>query len=138
MQDLLYNYNENVENVMAFDDLDLDDFDCLVAPAPFVADKVEEQKNKIWNEFLRFIGIANLTVQKKERSIRDEVLASQGGTIASRFSRYKPRLRAIEEIKEKFGIELEIEYYDGEPSNKEEKEGDDNVWNDTTDNAGGI
>lgn len=126
LEDLLYNVKENVENVMAFEDLDLNDFDCVVAPAPFVADKVRLEKEAIWNEFLRFIGVANLTVQKKERNIKDEILASQGGTIASRFNRYNPRLKAIKDIKEKFGIDLLLEYYDGEPSSEEPKENENN------------
>lgn len=126
LEDLLFNVKENVENVMAFEDLDLNDFDCVVAPAPFVADKVRLEKEAIWNEFLRFIGVANLTVQKKERNIKDEILASQGGTIASRFNRYNPRLKAINDIKEKFGIELVLEYYDGEPSSEEQKENENN------------
>ena len=126
LEDLLYNVKENVENVMAFEDLDLNDFDCVVAPAPFVADKVRLEKEAIWNEFLRFIGVANLTVQKKERNIKDEILASQGGTIASRFNRYNPRLKAIKDIKEKFGIDLVLEYYDGEPSSEEPKENENN------------
>ena len=122
LEDLLYNITENVENVMAFEDLDLNDFDCVVAPAPFVADKVNDAKEKTWNEFLRFVGVANLTVQKKERNIRDEILASQGGTIASRFNRYNPRLKAIKDIKDVLGVELVLEYYDGEPSSEETKE----------------
>ena len=47
----------------------------------------------------------------------------QGGTIASRFSRFEPRKRAIEEINEKFGEylenKIEVSYYDGEPSTEE-------------------
>ena len=68
-----------------------------------------------------------MTVQKKERNIRDEVVASQGGTIAGRFNRYTPRQQAIKEIKEKFGIELTLKYYDGMPSSNE-KEGDEDVY----------
>jgi hypothetical protein len=51
--------------------------------------------------------------------------ASQGGTIASRFSRFEPRARAIKEINEKFKEHLEekiqVEYYDGEPSDIENR-----------------
>ena len=126
LENLLYNVKENVENVMAFEDLDLNDFDCVVATAPFVADKFRLEKEAILNEFLIFIGVANLTVQKKERNIKDEILASQGGTIASRFNRYNPRLKAIKDIKEKFGIDLLLEYYDGEPSSEEPKENENN------------
>lgn len=114
----------------------------VLEPAPFVADKIDIHKEKIWNEFLRLIGVANMNFQKKERNIKDEVLASQGGTIASRYSRYEPRKKAVEEINEKLGnrilingkkaIEenIEVRYYDGIPTTEkeifyEEEENDD-------------
>lgn len=120
--------------VISYDDLDLDDTTLVLAPAPFVADKINEHKDKIWNEFLRLIGIANMNFQKKERNIRDEIMASQGGTIASRYSRFEPRRKAIEEINRKFANrilldgkkvlenEIEVKYYDGIPASKEEFE----------------
>ena len=54
--------------------------------------------------------------------IKDEMSASQGGTIASRFSRFEPRKRAIEEINKKFGTNIEVSYYDGEPTTEEVEE----------------
>ena len=50
--------------------------------------------------------------------------ASQGGTIASRFSRFEPRKRAVEQINKKWNINLEVQYYDGEPSTIEERSDD--------------
>lgn len=120
--------------VIAYDNLDLDDTTLVLAPAPYVADKIDIHKEKDWNEFLRVIGIANMNFQKKERNIKDEVLASQGGTIASRFSRFEPRQKAIDEINRKFGNiildngekvlpkKIEVSYYDGLPSSKENEE----------------
>ncbi len=122
MEDMLKNIDNNVDSVMAYQDLDLDDSDCVLAPAPYVADKIDIHNEKIWNEFLRFIGIANLTVQKKERNISDEIKASQGGTIASRNSRYEPREDAVKKINKYFGYNLTVEFYDGVPSNKEDEE----------------
>ena len=87
-----------------------------------VSDKIDLHKENIWNEFLRLIGISNLSFQKKERNISDEIQAMQGGTIASRFSRFEPRKRAIEEINKKFKLEIEVQYYDGEPSSVEQVE----------------
>lgn len=128
---LINNIDSNVDSVMAYEDLDIDDSSSILAPAPFVADKIDMHNEKIWNEFLRLIGVANLTVQKKERNIKDEILASQGGTIASRNSRFEPRQRAIEQINELFKINLTVEFYDGVPStednqNEEKKDGDEN------------
>lgn len=84
---------------------------------------------------MRLIGVANMNFQKKERNIKDEVLASQGGTVASRFSRFEPRKKAVDEINQKFGGlilddgspvlpkgEIEVEYYDGLPASQEQNE----------------
>lgn len=134
IQDLVNNVDAMENTVIAYEDLDLDDTTLVLAPAPFVADKIDLHKEKDWNEFLRLIGIANTNFQKKERNIKDEVLASQGGTIASRYSRFEPRKKAIEEINEKFKNkttidgklvlekEIEIKYYDGIPSSESEVE----------------
>ena len=108
--------------VIAYEELDLDDTTLVLAPAPYVADKIDLHKEKVWNEFLRLIGIANMNFQKKERNIKDEVLASQGGTIASRYSRFEPRKKAIDEINRKFGTDIEVKYYDGLPTSKEKFE----------------
>ena len=78
-----------------------------------------------------------MNFQKKERNIKDEVLASQGGTVASRFSRFEPRKKAVDEINQKFGGlilddgtpvlpngKIEVEYYDGLRTTLEQEESD--------------
>ena len=56
------------------------------------------------------------------------MLASQGGTIASRYSRFEPRKEAVKLINEKFGTDIKVRYYDGVPSEpKKESEDDVNV-----------
>ena len=122
IQDLVNNVDGMENTVIAYEDLDLDDTTLVLEPAPYVADKIDIQKEKVWNEFLRLIGIANMNFQKKERNIKDEVLASQGGTIASRYSRFEPRQKAIKQINEKFGTEIEVQYYDGVPTTEKEVE----------------
>lgn len=106
--------------VLTYEDINLDDIQLILQPAPYVADKIDIQKEKIWNEFLRLIGIANMNFQKKERNIKDEVLASQGGTIASRYSRFEPRQKAIKLINEKFGTNINVRYYDGIPTSEKD------------------
>lgn len=113
------------EKVMAYDNLNLDDVSAVLNPVPYVADKIDEHLEKEWNEFLRLIGIANLTEQKKERLITDEVATTQGGTIASRYSRFNPRKKAVEEINKKFGLNIKVRYYDGIPSSEKEDVGGD-------------
>lgn len=121
VKDLLNNIDGLTESVTSYKNLQVDKINAILQPAPYVADKITERKEKLWNEFLRLIGISNITVQKKERNIRDEVMASQGGTIASRFQRFEPRKKAIDEINEKFGKYLEkpiiVSFYDNLPTN---------------------
>lgn len=122
LQDMLANIDGMEENIATYESIDIDDMNVVLAPAPFVADKIDLHLDKEWAEFYRLIGVANLIEQKKERMIRDEMSASQGGTIASRFSRFEPRKRAIDEINKKFGTNIEVSYYDGEPTTEEVKE----------------
>ena len=122
IKQLLNDIAGNVEQVLGFDDIILEDIQAILNPAPFVSDKISIEQEKIWNEFLRFCGVSNLNLQKRERLIKDEVNTNSGGTIISRFNRFTPRKDAIEKINELFNMNLEVEYYDGEPSTIEEKE----------------
>ena len=121
VQDKINNVDAFAETVIDYDNLLIDDTSLVLSPAPFVADKIDQHQEKIWNEFLRLIGVSNLQYQKKERNITDEINAMQGGTIASRFSRFEPRKRAIEEINNKFNYNIEVEYYDGVPTTLKEE-----------------
>lgn len=131
IQDLKNKVDSNDDAIVTYKDLDLDDTTMVLAPSPYVADKVDLHYEKIWNEFLRFVGVANLSYTKKERNISDEIQAMQGGTIASRINRFEPRKDAIEEINEKFGTNIEVKYYDGLPNtNKEDNNDDDSFYTD--------
>ena len=144
IEDLINGVSANDEAITTYDNLNLDETSIVLSPAPFVADKLGEQKDKIWNEFLRLIGIANSSFQKKERNIRDEVFISQAGTIASRFTRFNARVDAINKINEKWNLDLEVEYYDGLPTTLKEEEveyenvydGDNANVSDESDNSG--
>lgn len=120
IRDIINNVDGLENTVLTYEDINLDDIQLILEPAPYVADKIDTQKEKLWNEFLRLIGIANMNFQKKERNIKDEVLASQGGTIASRYSRFEPRQKAIKQINEKFGTNINVRYYDGIPTSEKD------------------
>lgn len=135
---MLDNISENQEAILTYDDSYTDESDVILAPAPFVSGNVQEIKEKIRAEFLALIGISNLSFEKKERNITDEIEAMQGGTIASRFSRFEPRKHAVDLINEKFPEffkegKLSVRYYDGEPDSNESnntlKEGETNETN---------
>ena len=127
VKDLLNQVEGLVENVVAYDNIDLDDVSTVLAPAPYIVDKLDLHIEKEWASFYRLIGITSIVEEKKERLITDEVSMGQGGTVASRYNRYEPRKSAINKINKKWNLNIEIEYYDGVPSTN--KEVDKNVSN---------
>lgn len=122
IQDIVNNVDGFSDVVITYDDIDLDETSIVLSPAPYISDKVNLDKDRIYNEFLRLIGIANLNFQKKERNIKDEIQAMQGGTIASRYSRFEPRKKAVEQINKLFRTNIKVRYYDGIPTSEEEFE----------------
>lgn len=82
----------------------------LKTDAPYVADKLYQLKTQYWNEALTYLGIANLNMQKKERLVSDEVVRSQGGVIASRYSRLESRREACRKINDMFGLNIDVDY----------------------------
>lgn len=139
IENMLNEIDSKVDAIVVSDNNLIDDITCCLAPAPYVADKLNEAKKEEWAEFLELIGISNVAIQKKERVIRDEILTSMGGTIASRYSRFESRRKAIEEINKKFDENLEVTFYDGLPTTIEnvdeflnDGEVDKNVINEST------
>lgn len=129
LKSIINDIDSDADAVMTYDNLALDKIQNILAPAPYLIDKLQQQKREIWNEFLRLVGVANLNIQKKERVITDEVINSQGGTIASRFNRYMARKIAVDEINKKFGLDIKVTYFD-------KLETKDNLENDNLDEGG--
>lgn len=122
IRDMVNNVDGNIEQILTYNDLAAKDIDIVLQPAPFVADKVQIEKEKIYNEFLRCIGISSVNIQKKERLITDEIEKSQGGSIVMRYNRYEPRKYAIDQINKKWGLNIKLKYYDDIPASYEEFE----------------
>jgi hypothetical protein len=119
---MLDQIDSNVETIITYESLDIDDMGVVESPAPYVTDQIDLHLDKLWSDFYELIGVANLQEQKKERVIQDEMTASQGGTIASRYSRFQPRQQAIDLINKKFNTKIQVQYYDGIPSSIEDIE----------------
>lgn len=105
-------YDGNTPVIFGDKTLDLNALKCLSTQAPYVADKLYELKTKIWNEALTYLGITNVSYQKKERMVTDEVLRSQGGTIANRISRLNSRREAVKRINSMFDTNIKVNFID--------------------------
>lgn len=110
LKNLYQNYDGNMPVIFGDKQLDLKGITVLTTGAPFVADKIREEKTATWNEALTYLGISNVNVVKKERLVSDEVSRNLGGTIASRYSRLEMRRTACEQINSMFGLNVECHY----------------------------
>ena len=98
--------------IFADSTFDPQSFGVLKTDAPYLSDRIYELKTKYWNECLTYLGISNLSVQKKERLITDEAIRSMGGTIASRYSRLTARQQAADKINKMFGLNISVSFRD--------------------------
>ena len=72
--------------------------------SPYVADKITEYKKEIWNEALTYLGINNISVQKKERLTESESNENNELVNLNLQSMLAPRLEACRQFNEKFGL----------------------------------
>lgn len=110
MENLYAKYEGNYPFIFGERDLDLKGIRAIQTGAPFVADKMFQIKMQIWNEALTHLGISNISYQKKERLVSDEVIRNMGGTIASRYSRLEVRRDAVEKIKDMFHVDIDVDF----------------------------
>jgi hypothetical protein len=81
----------------------------LLTGAPFVADKLREEKRAVWNEALEFLGInTNPSDKKKERLIVDEVDSNNEQIDIQALTMLLCRQNACEEINKMFGLNLSV------------------------------
>ncbi len=110
LKNLYKQYTGNEPAIYADKGLAAKPIDVLSTDAPYVCDKLYELKTQIWNEALTYLGISNVSYQKKERLLQDEVQRNLGGTIASRYSRLEARRQAANEINKMFSLNIEVDF----------------------------
>lgn len=110
MKNLYMQYDGNEPFIFGDKGLNMNQIKALSTQAPFVADKLQELKTRLWNEALTRLGVMNVGNEKKERLISDEVSSSQGGTVAMRYTRLNMRKQACKEINKMFGLNIDVDY----------------------------
>lgn len=78
--------------------------------APYMADRLWSLKMDIWNEALTYLGVPNISINKKERMVTDEVNRTQGGVLLNRDVRLSERQKACEDINRMFGLNVSCEF----------------------------
>lgn len=83
--------------------------EALTTGAPFVADKLREEKRAVWNEALEFLGLnTNPSDKKKERLIVNEVNANNEQIDIQSTTMLLCREKACEEINKKYGLNVSV------------------------------
>lgn len=72
--------------------------------ADFIADKIMDYKKAIWNEALTFLGVNNLSNEKKERLITDEASSNNELINLNLQSMLIPRQEACKQFNKLFGL----------------------------------
>lgn len=87
--------------------LDTESFKTLQTQAPYVADKLTDYKHGIWNEFLTFLGVDNIS-EKRERMISAETMSNNECVNLNMMASLKPREKAAKEFNQKYGKNIEV------------------------------
>jgi len=131
-KNLLADYSNFGQTVLGYKGLDLESVKAIKTEAPWIAENVDELFVRTWNEAIGFLGVSNVSIQKKERISNDEVARAMGGSLAFRNIRQEPRERAVELINAKYGMNTKVTFsedlFDLELfENKKEGEDNENV-----------
>ena len=112
LKNLYMKYDGNIPAITVDNSLSQQPLTVLRTDAPFVADRLYDLKAQIYNECLTFLGISNVSFQKKERMITDEISSGQGAVMANRYSRLVARQQAADQINKMFGLNVTVSYRD--------------------------
>jgi hypothetical protein len=112
-------YDNNSFIIYGKKDLELkDNIEKLDFDIPFIADKLEDIKERKWNELINMLGINSANTQKKERLITDEANANNQLINLSVDIMLAERQQAVERINKRWGLNINVNL-----RNKNEQEG---------------
>lgn len=100
--------DENEPVIYGDKNIDMNSINVLNTSAPIVFDKLQIQKNNIWNECMTFLGINNANTDKRERLVDDEVQANNQLIKANEDVMLKAREKACELINNMFGLNISV------------------------------
>lgn len=112
LQNVYMQYEGNEPVIYGYKGLDTGAITSVKTDVPFVADKLEIQKSKVWNEAMLFLGINSTNMEKKERMISDEANGNLEQIMMSRQIGLNSRRKACDEINNMFGLDVSVKYND--------------------------
>ena len=98
---------------MADKNVDLNDMEVVDVSSPYVGNELQILKHQYWIEALTFLGVENVTTEKKERLISNEVMSNMGDVEVQRFTRLNARKLACKQINELFNLDVDCDFRSG-------------------------
>lgn len=107
MRNIYNQYEGNAPVIMADKSFDPKTIQVFKTDAPFVCDKLNDQKNAYKSEFLTYLGINNTSIDKKERLVSAEATSNNQEIKNSNNIMLKSRKEFVERAKFVYPNELE-------------------------------
>lgn len=99
----------NMPVIFSNKDMDLGKkYNVLNTNAPYLLDKLTLYKHEIWNECMTFLGIDNANTDKNRIVLTPEIESNDELINYYLNCFYAPRKKAIDELNEKFGLNIEL------------------------------
>lgn len=109
LENIYAQYEGNKPVIFGAKSLQEKPLEVLTTGAPYVSDKLREEKRSVWNEALEFLGInTNPSDKKKERLITTEVEANNEQIDIQALTMLLCREQACEKINDKYGLDVSV------------------------------
>lgn len=110
MENLFLKIDTGSPVIMGSKNLDLESVKVLNLEAPYLVDKLQDEKVNVLHEAFSFLGVGSMEIVKRERYITSEMQTSQESNVAQRASRLKARQEAAKLINDMYGLNLSVSY----------------------------